>query len=153
MRYPRRAVKIAKALLYALVVAAALGAFGWFFVSQLGQGRKEELPGVVLAAPPEYAVVERGEMAPTAAAAELEVQTLHPGADKVGVRFARHGAVVYWLADVSGGVLEERSAGASGTRLQTVWRGGLRERLRWARGHGDFDVPGLPPSERKNLYH
>jgi hypothetical protein len=92
-------------------------------------------------------------MAPAAAAAELEAQVLRPDADKVGVRFERQGAAVYWLADVKGDVLEERSAGASGTRLQTVWHGGVRERLRWARGHGDFDVPGLPPSERKNLYH
>lgn len=146
-------MKIAKALLYALVIAGALAAFGWFFMSQLGAGRTAEIPGVVLAAPPEYAVVERGEMSPAAAAAELEAQALRPDADKVGVRFERQGAVVYWLADMKGDVLEERSAGASGTRLQTVWHGGVHERLRWARGHGGFDVPGLPPSERKNLYH
>jgi len=146
-------MKIAKVLLYVLVIAGALAAFGWFFVSQLGSGRTAEIPGVVLAAPPEYAIVERGEMAPSAAAAELEAQALRPGADKVGVRFARQGAVVYWLADLKEDLLEERSAGASGTRLQTVWRGGVRERLRWARGHGSFDVPGLPPPERKNLYH
>jgi len=146
-------MKIAKAALYILAIAGALVAFGWFFVSQLGSGRTAEIPGVVLAAPPEYAVVERGEMSPAAAAAELEAQALRPEADKVGVRFERQGAVVYWLADMKGDVLEERSAGASGTRLQTVWRGGVRERLRWARDHGGFDVPGLPPSERKNLYH
>jgi hypothetical protein len=57
------------------------------------------------------------------------------------------------LADLRGDVLEERSAGASGTRLQTLWTGNVRERLRWARDHGDFDAPGLPPPERKNLYH
>ncbi|HEY0511352.1 MAG TPA: hypothetical protein VGH73_05585 [Thermoanaerobaculia bacterium] len=146
-------MKIAKAVLYALVVVGALAAFGWFFMSQLGSGRREEIPGVVLAAPPEYAVVERGEMSPAAAAAELEAQILRPDGDKVGVRFERHGAAVYWLADVKGDVLEERSAGASGTRLQTVWHGGLPQRLRWARDHGTFDAPGLPPSERKNLYH
>lgn len=146
-------MKIAKAFFYTLVIAGALAAFGWFFVSQLGSGRAAEIPGVVLAAPPEYAVVERGEMSPAAAAGELEAQVLRPDADKVGVRFERRGAVVYWLADVREDVLEERSAGASGTRLRTVWRGGVRERLRWARGHGNLDVPGLPPSERKNLYH
>jgi hypothetical protein len=62
-------------------------------------------------------------------------------------------AEVYWLADPGSDVLEERSAGASGTRLQTVWQGGLRARLNWARTHGSFDAPGLPTGERKNLYH
>ena len=139
-------MKIAKAALYTLVIAGALAAFGWFFVSQLGSGRTAEIPGVVLAAPPEYAVVERGEMSPAAAAAELEAQALRPEADKVGVRFERQGAVVYWLADMKGDVLEERSAGTSGTRLQTVWRGGVRERRLFApRGRG-FGHIGHPTS-------
>jgi hypothetical protein len=59
---------------------------------------------------------------------------------------------VYWLADVSGDQLEEL-AGRNGTRVQTVWRSGLRQRLAWARTHGSFAAPGLPPPEQKNLYH
>src|SRR5215213_6131166 len=132
------AMNPAKTTLYILAIAAVLAAFGWFFVSQLGTGRSEEPPGVLMAPPPEYAVVERGAMPPTAAAAELEVQSLRPGADKVGVRFERGGSVVYWLADLGGDLVEERAAGASGTRVQTIWRGRARERLRWAREHGDF---------------
>jgi hypothetical protein len=146
-------MKILKILLFTLLGLAAVVAFGRFFLSHLGSGRPEELAAVVVTAPPGYAVVERGEIPATAAAATLEEQALRPGADKVGVRFERQGAVVYWLADVSGDVLEERSAGASGTRLQTQWRGGLRARLAWARSHGDFSAPGLPPPESKNLYH
>jgi hypothetical protein len=146
-------MKIAKALLYVLIGLGALAAFGWFFVSSLGSGPKDRLAGVVLTAPPDYAIVERGALSPASAAAELEAQAGQPGADKVGLRFERQGSVVYWLADLRGDVLEERSAGASGTRLQTVWPGNIRERLRWARSHGDFEVPGLPPPERKNLYH
>ena len=146
-------MKIAKILLYVLAGLGAIAAFGWFFVSSLGSGPTDRLAGVVQSAPPDYAIVERGPLTPEAAAAELEAQVDRPGADKVGLRFERQGSVVYWLADVRGDVLEERSAGASGTRLQTLWPGNVRERLRWARAHGDFDAPGLPPAERKNLYH
>ena len=144
-------MKLLKGLLYAVLLLGALAAFGWYFVSQLGSGPTDDLAGVMLAPPPGYAIVERGELAPTAAAAELETQVQRGG--KVGLRFQRGGSEVYWLADLEGDFLEERSAGPGGTRLQTVWRGRIRERLSWARSHGDFTVPGLPPPERKNLYH
>jgi hypothetical protein len=144
-------MKLLKGLLYTIAILGALAAFGWYFVSQLGSGPTDELAGVMLAPPPGYAVVERGELTPAAAAAELDAQLRHGG--KVGLRFKRGGSEVYWLADVSGDFLEERSAGPGGTRLQTVWKGRIRERLSWARTHGDFTVPGLPPPERKNLYH
>jgi hypothetical protein len=49
--------------------------------------------------------------------------------------------------------IEERRAGASGTRTATVWRGRIGARLAWARTQGDFAAPGLPPPERSNLYH
>lgn len=144
-------MKLLKGLLYAILFVGALAAFGWYFVSQLGSGPTDNLAGVMLAPPPGYSIVERGELAPTAAAADLESQVQRGG--KVGLRFQRGGSEVYWLADVPGDLLEERSAGPGGTRLQTIWTGSLRERLLWARTHGDFNVPGLPPPERKNLYH
>ena len=144
-------MKLLKYLLYAVLLLGALAAFGWYFVSQLGSGPTDDLAGVMLAPPPGYSIVERGELAPATAAAELEAQARYGG--KVGLRYKRGGSEVYWLADVEGDLLEERSAGPGGTRLQTIWTGSLRERLRWARTHGDFNVPGLPPPERKNLYH
>ncbi len=148
-------MKLLKGALYTLAVLGALAGFGWFFVSQLssGSGRSGELAGVLLSAPPGFAIVERGELSASAAAAELEAQALRPGAGKVGLHFKRQGAEVYWLADPGDDLIEERAAGPAGTRLQTVWQGGLRERLSWARTHGTFDAPGLPPGERKNLYH
>lgn len=148
-------MKPLKFIVYALLLVGALAGFGWFFVSQLssGPGRSDELAGVLLSAPPGYAMVERGELSSTAAAAELEAQALRPGAGKVGLHFQRKGSDIYWLADSGEDVLEERAATASGTRLQTLWRGGVRERLSWARTHGTFDAPGLPPGEQKNLYH
>jgi hypothetical protein len=146
-------MKLLKALLYAILLLGALAAFGWYFLSQLGSGPTDDLAGVMLAPPPGYAVVEHGELTPTAAAAELDAQVQRSDSDKVGLRFKRGDSEVYWLADVGGDLLEERSAGPGGTRLQTIWKGKIRERLSWARSHGDFTVPGLPPPERKNLYH
>lgn len=146
-------MKLLKGVLYTAVALGALAAFGWYFVSQLGSGRTDDLAGVMLGPPPGFAIVEHGELSPRAAAAELEAQVQRPGADKVGIRFERQGSKVYWLADVGGDFLEERAAGPSGTRLQTLWKGGARDRLAWAQAHGDFEVPGLPPPERKNLYH
>jgi hypothetical protein len=146
-------MKSLKVLLYILGIAAAVVVFGWFFVSQLGTGRTDRLAGVLLSPPPGYAIVERGELAPTAAAGELSVLLQRPPAGKVGLKFQRAGGTVYWLADVPGDSLEELASGPSGTRLRTVWRGGLRERLSWAREHGDFAAPGLPAGERRNLYH
>ena len=147
-------MKFVKALLYTLLSLGALAAFAWFFVSQLESGRTDDgLAAVIQAPPPGYEIVERGELSPAAAAAELEILVLRAGSGEVGVRFKQRGTDVYWLADVEEDLLEERTAGSSGTRLQTLWRGGLRERLRWARAHGDLSVPGLPAPERKNLYH
>ena len=146
-------MKILKILLFILVCLAAAVGFGRFFLSELGSSRPDEPAGVLMTAPPGYAVVERGEIPATAAAAVLEEQAMRRGAGMVGVRFERQGAVVYWLADVKNDQLEELAAGASGTRVQKQWRGELRARLAWARSHGDFTVPGLPPPESKNLYH
>lgn len=146
-------MKTLKVLLYVLVAAAAVAGFGWFFVSQLGTGRSDRLAGVLLSPPPGYAILDRGEMAPRAAAADLADRIQGSQAGKVGIKFQRAGGTVYWLADVPGDSLEELASGPSGTRLQTVWRGHLQERLSWAREHGDFAAPGLPAGERKNLYH
>ncbi|PYQ64117.1 MAG: hypothetical protein DMF53_08345 [Acidobacteria bacterium] len=146
-------MKTLKVLLYVLVIAGAVAGFGWFFVSQLGTGRTDRLAGVLLSPPPGYEIAEHGELAPTIAAAEMADQLQRPPVGKVGIRFQHAGGTVYWLADVPGDFLEELASGPNGTRLQTVWRGRIRERLSWAREHGDFAAPGLPAGERKNLYH
>jgi hypothetical protein len=144
-------MKLLKGIAYAVLILGVLAAFGWYFVSQLGSGPTDDLAGVMLAPPPGYAIVERGELTRTVAAAEFESQVQRSG--KAGLHFKSEGSEIYWLADVEGDFLEERSAGPGGTRVQTVWKGRIRERLAWARSHGDFTVPGLPEPESKNLYH
>jgi len=147
-------MKIAKVLGGILLALLALYGFGRFFVSQLGVRRASEPAGVIAAAPADYALEDRGELAPEGAAAALLglIRTRPPGS-KVGVRFRHAGAELYWLADTGADILEERAAGASGTRVQTIWLGHILERLQWARTHGDPSAPGLPEPERKNLYH
>ena len=147
-------MKAAKALGAVLLALLALYGFGRFFFSQLGAPRAAQPAGVIQSAPPGFEVVDRGELAPVAAAAALEAMVAaRPAGSKVGVRFRHAGADVYWLADTAADTLEERTAGASGTRVQTVWSGGLRTRLQWARTHGDPSAPGLPKAESRNLYH
>jgi hypothetical protein len=143
-----KALKVLGLLLAGLV---AVVLFGRFFLSQLGTQRAPELAGVVATAPPGFAVTDAGKVAPERAAALLAAQAAAGG--KEGVRFEDNGASVLWLADPAADEIEERRSGASGTRLQTVWRGGALARLRWAETHGTLDAPGLAPGERTNLYH
>lgn len=147
-------MKSAKIALYLLLGLGAFYALQLSLKSHLGPGRTGELAGVILAPPPGYRILERGELSSAAAAAELEAEVLRGDSAKVGIRFERQGASVYWLADAGADRLEERSAGAGGTRLATLWQGRVRDRLAWARAHGgDPAVPGLPAPEQKNLYH
>ncbi len=146
-------MKIAKIALVVLLCLGALYVLQRSFQSHLGTGPADDLAGVILAPPPGYRILERGELSSASAAAELEREVLR-GGGKVGIHFERLGASVYWLADPAADLLEERSAGAGGTRLATLWKGGLRNRLAWARVHGgDPAFPGLAAPEQKNLYH
>lgn len=152
-------MKSARLLLTTAVASAALAAFGWFFLGQLGGGgaRPEGPAGVLLSAPPEFVIedlgtAERAEAAQTLAA--LLARRL--GEPKLGIHFRSGSHELFWLVDraaPAGPVLIERSAGPGGTRLETQWRGGLEARLAWARGHEGFDTPGLAAGERRNLYH
>jgi hypothetical protein len=146
-----RAVKVVLAVAGGL---AAVAIFARFFLSQLGTAApRQELAGVVAAAPPGFEIESHGELAPAAAAAALaDLVAARPGR-AVGVRFQRFSDTIYWLTDPMADRIEERRAGAAGTRTATVWSGKIGARLAWARQHGDFAVPGLPPPERRNLYH
>jgi hypothetical protein len=139
-----------------LLTAAALllaYAFVRFFRAELGSGQTSQLAGVMAAPPPGFEIRELGGMAPARAAREL-ASLLAARPRKVGIRFSTPRANLYWLADPAADTLEERAAGATGTRLETIWTGQLRHRLAWAAAHdGDLAPPGLPPPERKNLYH
>jgi hypothetical protein len=147
-------MRIAKPLLAVAAALAGLFLFGRFFLSQLGTAAPpRELAGVVAAPPPGFEIETHGPLAPAAAAAALAALVASRPGRQVGVRFQQAGDTVYWLADPAGDRIEERRAGAAGTRTATAWSGAVDARLAWARAHGDFAVPGLPAPERKNLYH
>lgn len=139
-----------------LLAAAGLGlvvAFVHFFVAELGREARPGLAAVVAAPPPGFEIVELGGMAPARAAREL-ASLIAARPRKVGVRFTTPRATLYWLADPAADSLEERSAGATGTRLATIWSGQIRRRLEWAAAHdGDLSPPDLALPERTNLYH
>ena len=90
---------------------------------------------------------------PAAAAAEREILVLRAGSGEVGIRFKQRGTDVYWLADVEGDVLEERTAGSSGTRLQTLWRSSLANGCAGLALTAICPFPACRAPERKNLYH
>jgi hypothetical protein len=128
-------------------------AFVRFFLGQLGPGQTSELAAVVAAPPAGFEIVDLGSVPPARAAGEL-ASLLAARRGKIGIRFSTPRATLYWLADPDRDTLEERAAGAAGTRLATLWSGQVRRRLEWAAAHdGDLAAPGLAPPERKNLYH
>ncbi len=154
--------KALKVLAGVAVVGAVLYGFGRFFVAQLRTGPAPTgPPAVVFTPPPDYVVVERGDLdRPAAARALADLLAARPEEAKLGIHFTEatggSGSEIYWLADradPAAPVLVERAAGASGVRIETTWLGDLDARLAWAGDHGTFDAPGLPPGTRKNLYH
>jgi len=141
-----------------LAGAALVLGYGFvrFFLAQIGGSRSTELAAVVAAPPSGFEIVELGEMAPARAAGELASLLDARGGrrGRIGIRFRVPRATLYWLADPASDTIEERAAGAAGTRLATVWTGQIRRRLDWAATHdGDLAPPDLTPPERRNLYH
>jgi hypothetical protein len=143
-----RAVAVFSALL-------AAGGLAWIFASQIGGPGRTEAAAVILSAPPEFAVTSVGNAATAEAAGRLTgLVSQQPEQRKLGVDFtAPDGSRVFLLIDRDADVLDQRTSGATGTRTQTVWHGRAVDRLERARTTGDLDLPGLPPGEKKNLYH
>jgi hypothetical protein len=152
-------VRWAKAAATTLVLGAALFGFWRFFLAELGGGEAPAArpPAVIFSAPPGYDTVTAGDLTREAAAARLAALVAErPSADRLALHFTAAGAEIYWLVDrrdPAAPLLIERAAGASGTRLETTWTGGLEPRLAWAARHGGFDVPGRAPGTSRNLYH
>jgi hypothetical protein len=129
-------------------------AVGWFFRLSVGGAGREEAAAVVLAPPPDAVVEVAGELGPDGAARAFAIHAgRHPGVPRVALSCERAGTRVVLVLDRESGTIEERRGGPTGTRVATVWKGGLEARLAEARERGTFDVPGLAPPEEKNLYH
>jgi hypothetical protein len=147
-RSAKRAIALSSALLLA-------GGLAWVFVSAIGGPGRTEAAAVILSAPPEFEVTPAGDLDAAAAAGSLASLAAQPAAKrKVGLSYnGTDGSRVILLLDRDADLLDERAAGTAGTRTQTVWRGRALDRLAAARTTGSLDLPGLPPGEKKNLYH
>ena len=133
-----------------VVLSVAAGIF-WFMIQSLqteGVGR-DEAPAVILRAPDGFAVEDLGSASLVSAVAAL-VQK--PG-DRVGMSFTDRGDTVILLADRSEDRVVEMRASRTGTIVERRWQGEIDRRFAWAMEHGNLDVPDLPPSTGKNLYH
>jgi hypothetical protein len=144
----KRAVAVFSALLLA-------GGLTWVFVSQVGGPGRTEAAAVVLSAPPEFEVTAAGTLdSPAAAAVLASLAARSPTKRKLGIDCTTpDGSRVILLLDRDADLLDQRTAGTTGTRTQTVWHGSALARLERARTSGNLDLPGLPPGEKKNLYH
>lgn len=107
-------------------------------------------PGITFVIPDDAAVIDLGESTLAGAAAAL-LDTLDAGA--AAAVFTAGGDRIQLLIDGNGDMIDERVAGREGIVRRVLWRGSVRERLLWARSHGDLAAPGLPPPERRNPYH
>jgi hypothetical protein len=141
-----------------IAVASALllgGGLAWVFLSQVGGAGREEAAAVVLSAPPEFFVVRVGRLGLPDLAGELaDLAAREPAKRKVGIDGSTpDGSRVILLLDRDADLVDQRVAGKNGTRTQTIWPGRGLDRLERVRAMGTFEVPGLPPGEKKNLYH
>jgi hypothetical protein len=63
------------------------------------------------------------------------------------------GVAMQILVDPGRDLIDVRRIAPSGTLVRELWHGPVAARLDRAMAFGDFDVPGFPPPERRNLYH
>jgi len=144
-------MKALKALGAGIFLVVLVILFARFLLSQLGAPRASGPAAVIDTVPSGFAVEDLGAATEAQAARALAARVAAVG--RAGVRFTTADASVVWLADPATDEIEERRAGAAGTRLRTLWHGGVAARLTWASAHGTLEAPGLAPGERSNQYH
>lgn len=138
-----------------LVIAVVVGLAALWAGVELFRGPQELIdrgvPGIAFLIPGEYQTLQLGQATYQAAASRLLTET--ETNSKVAAVFTDRGDKVQLLVSTNEDSIEERIAGRNGTTWVITWRGPVRERLQWARDHGDLETPDLPPPERRNPYH
>jgi hypothetical protein len=128
------------------------------FRSQLGIPKRYEIGAVSFHSTADYLIIDSLQagsplsVQQTATLLENMIQS-NPEKKKVGISFKRTGATVTLLVDLEKDILEEQYSGASGTQLQTIWKGNAFERIRWGTKNDNFEPPGFSLPGKKNLYH
>ena len=109
------------------------------------------LASIEFVVPGDYTVLNLGEATMKTAAERLLVAV---GAeDKVAAVFSRAGDEIQFLVDTNDDIIDERVTGRHGTLQRVFWRGSVKKRLEWATEYGNFEVPDMPPPEKRNPYH
>jgi hypothetical protein len=114
-------------------------------------GSKSSPAGIEFSIPGDYTTLELGETTVENAAERL-LRALD-AKERVAAVFIHAGDRIQLLVNGTADTMDERVLGRHGTVRVVLWRGSVRERLRWAGDHGTFEAPGLPPPERRNPYH
>ena len=137
------------------VIAALVGLVALWAGIELFRGPQEAIDrgasGITFVIPGEYSTLQLGEVAYEVAVGRLLTEMENNS--KVAAAFSDRGDRIQLLVSPNEDLIEERIAGKNGTTWVVTWRGPVRERLRWARTHGDLETPDLPPPERRNPYH
>ena len=109
------------------------------------------LASIEFVVPGDYTVLNLGETTLKTAAERLLVAI--EAEAKVAAVFSLAGDEIQFLVDINDDIIDERVTGRYGTLQRVFWRGSVRKRLQWATKHGNFEVPGMPPPEKRNPYH
>ena len=137
------------------VIAALVGLAALWAGVELFRGPQEAIDrgvsGIAFVIPGEYRTLQLDQATYQAAAGRLLTET--ETATKVAAVFMDRGDRFQLLVSTNEDWIEERISGKNGTTWVVTWKGPVKERLQWARDHGDLEMPGLPPPERRNPYH
>ena len=149
---------IKKSILYILVIFFVVYLSFTLFKSSEISAPKDYKSAVKLDIPPAYKDLS-ADLLPEArdvkAIANLFLENLDSfaGQTKWAVKYKADGQILIYLLNSADNSIRKRQINPSGTLLEYTWRGMYRERLEYAAGHNNFDLPGSAAPEVKNLYH
>lgn len=128
------------------------------FINTVGGGKSDYNSAVKLQAPPGFLVIRSSispEKAENSLIAEIIIQTRlkNPSQEKIAVEFKNNDVISIFMIDFVRDVMQKRIENASGTIVESTWRGAVGRRIDLGMKTGYFSGEGLSDSENKNLYH
>ncbi len=148
-----------KKVLGSMVVLLLLLITGLSFYNNLGAKKSQpDLAGVILTPPPGYFLIslENGEkgLSLKEIADELDkILKQYSDKQKIGLKYRYSGKDSFVIVDLDKDIIQRLAANATGTVVETTWKKGVYERIRWCRLNGDFTPEGLAAPTTRNLYH
>ena len=143
-----------------ILAGAIIALFLWIFFSIPRQSTEKvsRLSGVIPAPPPGFYIVSPDnpdqELTLKQIAGKLKkIIRQNPGKKKIGLKITLSETKSFFLVDFPNAFIRKTTANATGTVVQTTWKGSVNERIRWCTENGSFTPPGLSFPEIRNLYH